>query len=95
LKNEIKNDNIYKEGTVICAKADPALKLIITKYRQRIYYCMLLDHPDQSNFAHFEKELMLPHDHDQELQFDRIEETIDLERNYVKAIASAPETGKN
>jgi hypothetical protein len=32
-------DNIYKEETVITAKADSECKLIITRYLDRIYYC--------------------------------------------------------
>ncbi len=60
MKNEINNDNLYKEGSFIYARIDPTLKLIINKYRQRIYYCSVVGHPEQNNFAYFEKELILP-----------------------------------
>lgn len=54
------NDNIYKEGTMITAKVDPELKLIITKYYQRIYYCAVVAEPDRKQFAYFERELIPP-----------------------------------
>ena len=60
MKTEINNDNLYKEGTIICARIEPGLKLLITKYRQRIYYCTVVDHPEQNNLAYFESELTLP-----------------------------------
>lgn len=60
MKNEINNDNLYKEGTIIYAKMEPGIKLIITKYRQRIYYCTVVDHPNQNNLAYFESELVAP-----------------------------------
>lgn len=72
MRNEINNDNIYKEGTIICAKVDPALKLTIMKYRQRIYYCAVVDHPEQNNLAYFEKELIPPNVKDQQVQFTHI-----------------------
>ncbi|HTH55846.1 MAG TPA: hypothetical protein VL728_07345 [Cyclobacteriaceae bacterium] len=60
MRNEINDDNIYKEGTIISAKTAPEVKLLIMKYRQRIYYCSALDHPEQNNFAYFERELIPP-----------------------------------
>jgi hypothetical protein len=60
MRREINDDNLYKEGTIICAKIEPTLKLLITKYNQRIYYCTVVGHPDQNNLAYFESELMLP-----------------------------------
>ena len=60
MRNEINNDNLYQEGSIICAKIEPALKLLITKYRQRIYYCTVVGHPEQNNLAYFESELTLP-----------------------------------
>ena len=60
MKTEINDDNLYKEGSIICAKIEPTLKLLITKYSQRIYYCTVVGHPDQKNLAYFESELTLP-----------------------------------
>ncbi len=52
-------DNIYPEGTFITAKDNPQLRLVITKYCQRIYYCS--DFADESRrFAYFERNLIAP-----------------------------------
>jgi hypothetical protein len=53
-------DNLYPEGTLIAAKADPGLKLKIMRYYQRIYYCAVVDAPDRKQFAYFERELIPP-----------------------------------
>jgi hypothetical protein len=53
-------DNIYKEGTIISAKVDPSLKLKITKYYQRIYYCAVVGDESRKELAYFERELMPP-----------------------------------
>lgn len=53
-------DNIYPTGTLIKAKVNPALPLIIHKYYQRIYYCAMVDDPEHKHFAYFERELIPP-----------------------------------
>lgn len=60
MRREINDDNLYPEGTVISAKVNPSLQLVITSYRQRIYYCSAVDHPEQKGFAYFERELVRP-----------------------------------
>ena len=50
-------DNIYELGAQVTAKVDPALKLIIVKYYQRIYYCAEADNPSGKHLAYFENEL--------------------------------------
>jgi hypothetical protein len=52
-------DNIYKEGTVITAKVAPELKLVITKYYQRIYYCSVIGDA-RKQLVYFERELIPP-----------------------------------
>lgn len=56
----IVNDNIYQEGTIISAKVNPGLQLMIHKYYQRIYYCSIVGNPGQKHFAYFERELIPP-----------------------------------
>jgi hypothetical protein len=56
----LSNDNIYPEGALITAKANPALQLIIRKYYQRIYYCEIVDDPEHKHLAYFERELIPP-----------------------------------
>jgi hypothetical protein len=53
-------DNLYKEGTFIFAKINPGLKLKIERYLARIYYCSIVDAPQQKHFAYFERELVPP-----------------------------------
>jgi hypothetical protein len=56
----INNDNVYPVGTSITAKEFPARKLHITAYKQRIYYCSSVDHPEVRQLAYFERELIEP-----------------------------------
>jgi hypothetical protein len=65
MKDVINSDNLYKEGSIICAKVDPSVKLVITKYRQRIYYCKEVDRSEKNNYVYFENELILPVSSDQ------------------------------
>jgi hypothetical protein len=58
--NTLSNDNIYPEGTLLTAKANPSLQLIVHKYYQRIYYCAVVGNPDHKHFAYFERELIPP-----------------------------------
>jgi hypothetical protein len=55
-----KDDNIFKQGTLITAKENPALQLIIVNYYQRIYYCADAQHPDGRQRVYFERELNSP-----------------------------------
>jgi len=83
MRNEINDDNIYAEGTFICAKADPEVKLVIMKYRQRIYYCAAVAHPEQNNFAYFERELIPPTASDQQVKFQPLKNSTGSKKNYV------------
>jgi len=53
-------DNIYKEGSVITAKAYPETKLIINTYLQRVYFCEVVNDPEHKMLAYFERELIAP-----------------------------------
>ena len=53
-------DNLYEEGSIITAKENPELKLIITKYCQRIYHCRAVGEPEGRAFAYFERNLIAP-----------------------------------
>lgn len=54
------DDNIYKEGTTIAAKANPGVKLTIEKYLQRIYYCSVVGRAEEKQLVYFERELIPP-----------------------------------
>ncbi|GHN02390.1 hypothetical protein WSM22_38790 [Cytophagales bacterium WSM2-2] len=81
MRREINDDNLYKEGTIVSAKVDPSRKLVIMRYRQRIYYCAVVDHPDQNDYAYFEKELIPPTIADNVVQYS--------------PVPAAPLTGEN
>ncbi len=51
-------DNIFKVGAIMSAKIHPQIRLTITKYYQRIYYCSVVDDPTQRHIAYFERELI-------------------------------------
>jgi len=54
------NDNIYKIGATITAKASPDVKLIIMRYYHRTYYCADVSDPTQKHREYFEKQLIPP-----------------------------------
>ena len=60
MSDRIIADNIYKAGSIITAKVDPLLKLKIERYYQRIYYCSVVDAPQQKHLVYFERELVPP-----------------------------------
>lgn len=53
-------DNLYKEGTLITAKASPDRHLMINRYYKRIYYCTPVNEPMHKLLAYFERELRVP-----------------------------------
>jgi hypothetical protein len=57
---QTKNDNIFPEGTLITAKANPSLPLKIMKYNQRIYYCAVVGDESKKQLVYFERELIAP-----------------------------------
>jgi hypothetical protein len=57
MSDRIIADNIYQAGSQITAKAYPLLKLKIERYYQRIYYCSIVDAPQQKHLVFFEREL--------------------------------------
>lgn len=54
------SDNIYKLGSILTSKVNSALKLVVVKYYQRIYYCAELNDPSKKHLAFFENELNPP-----------------------------------
>jgi hypothetical protein len=60
MKDPVDNDNKYPRGTFIYAKVNPQLKLVIADYKQRIYFCAAVEHPEMRQFAYFERELIDP-----------------------------------
>ena len=53
-------ENIVKEGTIVCLKAQPDEKMLITKYQQRVYFCARMSAPSGKILPYFERELLKP-----------------------------------
>ncbi|MTI41196.1 hypothetical protein [Fulvivirga lutimaris] len=53
------HENRYVAGDIVYAKANPALKLIVRRYIDRIYYCKIMEQPDAKELVYFERELMI------------------------------------
>jgi hypothetical protein len=60
MKETLNNDNKYPLGTFIYANAFPDQKLVISDYKQRIYYCAAVDHPELKQLVYYERELCPP-----------------------------------
>jgi len=56
----VNNDNIYPVGTIIYAKAQPDLKLVIEQYMHRIYFCGVFGQSTGKQIPYFERELIPP-----------------------------------
>lgn len=52
------DENKYKAGDVVYAKANPDVKLIVRRYIDRIYYCKFQNDPNRKELALFERELV-------------------------------------
>ena len=52
------NDNIFKVGTSVSAKADPSVKLIIKKYIHCFYHCAVVDDTARKHLRYLERDLM-------------------------------------
>lgn len=50
-------ENIFPEGSVVFAKVNPDLKLVVRRYIKRIYHCTIQDSPLQTELVYFEREL--------------------------------------
>jgi hypothetical protein len=50
-------ENKFKEGSSVCARANPDLKLVIRRYVDRIYYCKVDEDPLHKELVYFEREL--------------------------------------
>lgn len=51
-------ENKYKEGETVYAHEEPALKLKVRRYVDRIYYCTVMEDTARKELVYFERELM-------------------------------------
>lgn len=52
------SDNKFTVGTSICSKVNPDVSMVIEKYYQRIYYCVIAGDASKRQHAFFERELI-------------------------------------
>lgn len=50
--------NKYRAGDTVYAKVNTSLKLIVRRYVDRVYYCIIHDSPNLKELVYFERELM-------------------------------------
>jgi hypothetical protein len=50
--------NKFKKGEVVFAKVAPTIKLVVRRYVDRIYYCIVQDINVHKELVYFERELM-------------------------------------
>ena len=50
----------YKVGDVVYAKENPNLLLVVRRYTNKIYYCMIQDETVQKQLVYFERDLLAP-----------------------------------
>ncbi len=48
----------YDDGDIVYAKVNPAEKLLVRRYIDRIYFCRHIPDLDQKELAYFERELV-------------------------------------
>ena len=52
-------ENIFPKGSVVYAKENPTLALVVRRYVGRIYYCTIQANPShRKELVYFERELM-------------------------------------
>lgn len=51
-------DNKFKEGEIVYAKECPTIPLIIRRYIHRVYYCRIVDDPEDDELVYYERELV-------------------------------------
>lgn len=52
------DENKYRVGDSVYAKATPDIELIVRRYIKRIYYCTVPGHPDAKDRVLFEREIL-------------------------------------
>ncbi|KAA3439709.1 hypothetical protein [Rufibacter hautae] len=50
-------ENLYLPGTVVFARVNPGLKLVVRRFAKRVYYCTVQENPAQKELVYFEREI--------------------------------------
>ncbi len=51
-------NNKHVAGDIVFAKVNPDQKLKVRRYIDRIYYCQVVDHPEEKEQVYFEREIL-------------------------------------
>lgn len=55
-------ENKFAEGSLVYARENPKLHLIIRRYLHHIYYCRERDNPEERERVYFERDLFVKDD---------------------------------
>jgi hypothetical protein len=50
--------NKFSEGEIVFERINPGQKLLVRRYVNRLYYCMVEDFPNRKDLVFFERDLM-------------------------------------
>lgn len=51
--------NIFKTGDIVCAKVNPIKPLKVRVFARKVYYCDVLNEPNEKEEVYFEREIEL------------------------------------
>ncbi|WP_198034952.1 hypothetical protein [Winogradskyella sp. J14-2] len=51
--------NKFKSGDIVCAKINPTTPLKVRVFARKVYYCDVLNKPDENEKVYFEREIEL------------------------------------
>lgn len=49
--------NAFKAGDIVCAKVAPTKPLKVRLFARKVYYCDVLNHPEEKEKVYFEREI--------------------------------------
>jgi len=50
-------ENKFKSGDIVCAKVNPTTPLKVRVFARKVYYCDVLDQPDEKEKVYFAREI--------------------------------------
>ena len=58
-------ENKFKSGDIVCAKVNPTTPLKVRVIARKVYYCDVLDLPEEKEKVYFEREIKFYNTKDQ------------------------------
>jgi len=50
-------ENLYKSGDIVCTKVNPKKPLMVRIFARKVYYCDVLNEPNEKEKVYFEREI--------------------------------------